>query len=234
MIEGSKVSLTVRSGIKPLAKAEMVVGTTRYALEAQDGAKLVWKLPLEGTPLARVVAPIPFEIEVVDDDGLSPEQPLRGHIRIETDRPPRIAAVVVTEKVLPAARPVIVWGATDDYGLALIRLLKQVTRKNGEIEPSTDVVREVPENEQPQVRLGGRYTLDLGPLLLSKGDQVRVTLEAVDFRGDHPGTPAQSEPLVFQVTDESGILAGLIEADEKSAKMLDEIIEKQLGIGESR
>ena len=45
---------------------------------------------------------------------------------------------------------------------------------------------------------------------------------------------AQSEPIVFQVTDESGILAGLIEADEKSARQLDQIIQRQLGIGEAR
>jgi hypothetical protein len=62
---------------------------------------------------------------------------------------------------------------------------------------------------------------------------VRVTLEVVDYRGDQPGTAVQSEPVVFQVTDESGILAGLVEADEKSARQLDEIIQRQLGAGES-
>ena len=66
-----------------------------------------------------------------------------------------------------------------------------------------------------QLTLRGRFVLDLAPLALAKGDQVRVTLEAVDYRGDGPGASAQSEPIVFQVTDESGILAGLVEADER-------------------
>jgi len=234
VIEGSQVSLTVRCGNKALSKADFLTGTSRYALEPDDAEKHIWKLPLQGTPLARVTAPVPFEVEVVDEDGLSPEQPLRGHIRIEADRPPRVAAAVVTEKVLPAAKPGIVWGAADDYGLAEVRLLKQITKNSGETEQSVDVVRKVQEKEQPQTALRGRYVLDLAPLTLSKGDQVRVTLEVVDYRGQHPGMTAQSEPVVFMVTDESGILAGLIEADEKSAKQLDQIIQRQLGIGESR
>jgi hypothetical protein len=169
---------------------------------------------------------------VADLDGISPEAPLRGHIRIEADRPPRIAAAVVTEKVLPAARPGITWGAADDYGLAEIRIHKQVIRSSGQIEQTVDVVRKIPDQSQPQKALRGRLELDLAPFGLAKGDQVRVTLEAVDYRGDHPGTPVQSEPVVFHVTDESGILAGLVEADEKSARQLDEIIQRQLGAGE--
>ncbi len=234
VIEGSQVALTVRCGNKALANVEFVTGASRYALEPADAEKRTWRLAVAGTPLARVTAPVPFEVEVVDEDGLSPEQPLRGHIRIEADRPPRIAAAVVTEKVLPAARPRIAWGAADDYGLAEVRLHKQITKSTGEMEESADIVQQVPANKQPQTALRGRYVLDLAPLALSKGDQVRVTLEAVDYRDEHPGMTSQSEPLVFQVTDESGIFAGLIEADEKSARQLDQIIERQLGIGESR
>jgi hypothetical protein len=234
VIEGSQVVLTVRCGNKSLARVEMVSGEARYPLEPVDAEKHVWKLAPVKTPLERVTAPIPFEIEVVDEDGMSPEQPLRGHIRIEADRPPRVAAAAVTEKVLPAAQPGIAWGAADDYGLAEIRVLVQTTRQNGEIEQAFKIVRKITAQEQPQTALRGRYVLDLAPFSLSKGDQARVTLEAVDFRGDRPGTTAQSEPIVFQVTDESGILAGLIESDEKSARQLDQIIQRQLGIGEAR
>jgi hypothetical protein len=234
VIEGSQVSLTVRCGNKSLAKVELVTDDARFSLEPQDAERQIWKLPTAGTPLARVTGPIPFEVEAVDEDGLSPDQPLRGHIRIEADRPPRIAAAVVTEKVLPAAQPGIAWGAADDYGLAEIRLHRQITRQTGEIDQAIDVVQNVVAKDQPQTSLRGRYVLNLAPLSLSKGDQVRVTLEAVDYRGDQSGMTAQSEPVVFQVTDESGILAGLIEADEKSARQLDEIIQRQLGIGEPR
>jgi hypothetical protein len=234
VIEGSQVVLTVRCSNKSLDRVEMVSGEARYPLVAVDAEKHAWKLTPAGTPLERVTAPIPFEVEVVDEDGMSPEQALRGHIRIEADRPPRVAAAAVTEKVLPAAQPGIAWGAADDYGLAEIRVLVQVTRQNGEIEQNVKIVEKIAAQRQPQAALRGRYVLDLAPFSLSKGDQARVTLEAVDFRGDRPGMTAQSEPIVFQVTDESGILAGLIESDEKSARQLDQIIQRQLGIGESR
>jgi hypothetical protein len=233
VVEGSHVWLTVRCGNKRLLKAELVTEGARFPLEPQDAERHVWKIPETGTPLARVIAPVPFEVDVVDIDGISPEAPLRGHIRIEADRPPRIAAAVVTEKVLPAARPGITWGAADDYGLAEIRIHKQMIHSSGKIEQTVDVVRRIPDQSQPQKALRGRLELDLAPFGLAKGDQVRVTLEAVDYRGDHPGTPVQSEPVVFQVTDESGILAGLVEADEKSARQLDEIIQRQLGAGEN-
>lgn len=232
VIEGSHVSLTLRCSNKPLAKVELVTEGVRYPLKPQDAEQHIWKLPETGTPLARVIAPVPFEVEVEDLDGIPPEAPLRGHIRIEADRPPRIAAAVVTEKVLPAARPGITWGAADDYGLAEIRLHKQVIRGSGLIGQSVDILQRIPDQSQPQKALRGRLELDLGPFGLAKGDQVRVTLEALDYRGDHPGTPVQSEAVVFQVTDETGILAGLVEADEKSARQLDEIIQRQLGVGE--
>ena len=231
--EDSRVSLAVRCANKPLAKAELVIGQARFALVPQDADKKVWQAPA-GTPFDRVTAATAFEVEVVDDDGLSPDQPLRGQIHIEADRPPRVAGAVVTERVLPAARPSIVWGAADDNGLAEIRLIKQVARASGEIDESSDLVRQVSAREQPLATLRGRYVVDLKPLGLAKGDEVRVTLEAIDYRGDRPGSLARSEPIVFTVTDESGILAGLVEADEKSARQLDQIIQRQLGIGEAR
>jgi hypothetical protein len=233
VLEGSQVSLAVKCANKSLAKAELVVGSQRFALSPQDEGKRVWKLSGE-SPLSRVTGAISFEVDVVDVDGLSPDQPLHGYIHIEVDRPPRVAGAVVTERVLPAARPVITWGAADDNGVSEIRLLKQVTRSGGQVDESQEIVRKIPAAEQPQSTLRGRYVLDLKPLGLAKGDEVRVTLEAVDFRGDQQGTSARSESIVFTVTDESGILAGLIEADEKSARQLDQIIQRQLGIGDGR
>ncbi|HEY3963302.1 MAG TPA: hypothetical protein VGM05_02015 [Planctomycetaceae bacterium] len=233
VMEGSQVSLAVRCANKSLAKAELVIGDGRFALVPQDAGKKTWTAP-PGTPLDRVNAATAFEVEVVDEDDLTPDQPLRGQIHIEADRPPRVAGAVVTERVLPAARPSIVWGAADDNGLAEIRLVKQVTRATGEVEESSDLVRRISAQEQPLSTLRGKHVLDLKPLTLAKGDEVRVTLEAIDYRGHRPGALARSEPIVFTVTDETGILAGLVEADEKSARQLDQIIQRQLGIGEAR
>jgi hypothetical protein len=69
---------------------------------------------------------------------------------------------------------------------------------------------------------------------LTKGDEVHVTLEAIDFRGANAGQSARSEPIILRVTDESGVLAGLSEADERSARQLDAIIQRQLGIGDGK
>ena len=80
----------------------------------------------------------------------------------------------------------------------------------------------------------GTYKLDLASLKLAKGDQVRLTLEVTDYRGATPGQSAVSEPLVLHVTDESGVLAAISESDERSARQLDAIIKRQLGIGESK
>jgi hypothetical protein len=39
---------------------------------------------------------------------------------------------------------------------------------------------------------------------------------------------------MLDITDESGILAALSETDERSAKQLETIIERQLGVGGTR
>ena len=78
------------------------------------------------------------------------------------------------------------------------------------------------------------YRMDLSPLELRKGDQVKITVRAVDFRGRREGKSALSEPFVFQVTDEEGVLAAMTETDRQSAERLDIMIQRQLGIGESQ
>ena len=66
---------------------------------------------------------------------------------------------------------------------------------------------------KPSLPLTGTYRLPLEQYKLAKGDQVRLTVEAVDYRGDDPGKPTKSEPIVLQITDESGIMAALSETD---------------------
>ena len=233
VMEGSSVQLTLRSANKPLTKAELVVDEVRFPLVAKDEQKQLWSTA-SGTPFDQVNGSLAFEVLVVDVDGLAPELPIRGQIHIHSDRPPRVAGAIVTEKVLPGARPSITWGAADDNGLAEIRLVKQVTRASGEVVEAEELVQKVSPDKQPLPTLRGKHVVDLKPLGLAKGDEVRVTLLAIDYRGDRPGISASSETIIFTVTDESGILAGLVEADEKSARQLDQIIQRQLGIGENR
>jgi hypothetical protein len=79
----------------------------------------------------------------------------------------------------------------------------------------------------------GGFRFNLAQLGLEKGDRLRITLEATDYRGKLPGRTAQSEPLVLDVSDESGVLAAISEADEMSEARITELIRRQLGIGES-
>ena len=62
---------------------------------------------------------------------------------------------------------------------------------------------------------------------------MRLTLEIQDYRGDQPGETFLSDPLYLEISDESGVFAAILEADEKSEQRLTEIIKRQLGIGES-
>jgi hypothetical protein len=82
--------------------------------------------------------------------------------------------------------------------------------------------------------LQGLYRLDLEPFKLVKGDELRLTFRVYDYRGDSEPKESFSEPLILQITDRQGIVAGLLETDEESAKQLDAIIRRELGIGRSR
>lgn len=81
-----------------------------------------------------------------------------------------------------------------------------------------------------------RYRLDLSKYDLEKGDQVRLTVEADDYRG--PGADVGvglSEPLVLEVSDAAGVLAAAIDpATEQSVKTLGNITNLQSGVGDSQ
>lgn len=81
-----------------------------------------------------------------------------------------------------------------------------------------------------QIERGGQTQ----PANLVKGDRLKLTLEAVDYRGDLPGESYQSDPLILEISDEAGVLAAISEADEKSEQRLTDIIKQQLGIGETK
>ena len=77
-----------------------------------------------------------------------------------------------------------------------------------------------------------RYAVDMSALELSKGDQVKLTIEAIDYRGETPGKATMSDAVVLDISDEAGVLAAITEADENSEERLTEVIKEQLGIGD--
>ena len=218
--------------------------------------------PYAENPLARVAKELSYEIQVLDADGLSLESPLRGTIRIKPDRAPTGGAEVVHKVVLPEAQPVIEYRAADDFGVARVRLAVAIERQQRDIVPtmppgeSASHTGPMVESTGSQMesatldlyavdaagkklapKLTGKYALALGKLplaqKLAKGDRVKLTLEVTDFRGDAAGASYFSDPLVLEISDESGVLAAISEADERSEQRLTDIIKRQLGIGES-
>jgi hypothetical protein len=218
--------------------------------------------PQGQTPLKNIREEFRYEIQVIDTDGLSLEAPIRGAIRIKADRPPAASADVVHKVVLPTAEPVVHYRATDDYGLSSIKLVAEVERHSDqEIAASSPeesaqssgggpaAAAALERQELPihvakepigvdRLPLDATFTLSLSPLGLTKGDRLKITLEVVDYRGENEaGEPTgeryQSDPLVLEISDESGVLAAIVEADEASEKRLTDIIKRQLGIGES-
>ena len=235
VVEGSRVDLKVLCKNKPLSKAVLEIGEQSFPLKQLDQAGRDWSLTVEKTPFEKIIEPLSYKIIVEDEDGLEPQRPVAGFIRIKADRPPQIYADVVTRFVLPAAKPQISYRAMDDFGIEGMSLKLEVHREaDGEMEEHTVEIR---ADGDPVLRealpLRESYPLDLSQFNLVKGDQVRVMLEATDFRGGRTGRTAVSDTLQLTVTDESGILSALSESDERSARQLDAIIRRQLGIGET-
>jgi hypothetical protein len=172
-----------------------------------------------------------YEIQVTDQDALSLETPITGQIRLKIDRIPRIVASAVTRQVLPTAQPKLDYAAGDDFGVAKIVAIIQVSREDGRVSRHEVVAKTVPQSEQPTTILRGQITISLSPYELVKGDEVKVVLEVTDWRGDLVGQTGSGEPNSFNVTDLNGILVQTGEEDKKSAKQLDEILRRELGIG---
>ncbi|MBC8117520.1 MAG: hypothetical protein H7062_24240, partial [Candidatus Saccharimonas sp.] len=246
VIEGSVAKLKLVCSNKPLKSATLTVGGVSRELRVErqepDKAKSVsssgsqpssldsWTLP-PGTPFDSIREPLKYEVQVIDEDGLSLETPISGQIRLKPDRLPRVVATAVTRFVLPTALPKLDYAAGDDFGVARIVAIINISREDGRTSQHEVVSKTVPAADQPQTILRGQVAVPLSPYELMKGDEVKVTLEVTDWRGDLVGQKGLGEPITFSVTDLNGILAQTGDEDKKTAKQLDEILRRELGIG---
>ena len=190
-----------------------------------------------GSPLAAIAKPIVLEIRVVDEDGLTPVTPVTLVIRVKPDARPRVAAEMLTTTVLPTGSPRLSWRVADDHGIRAVAVVLEPVAAAGETEATSIALAPMPPAgwiAGDRLPLEGSVRVPLAALGLKKGDQVRVTLTATDYRGSGKGQTSSSEPIMLDITDESGILAALSETDERSAKQLETIIERQLGVGGTR
>ncbi len=256
VVEGSRVALCVhsdkalREAVATIEGSPRAMQRSRVALSTPEGSDSrltgaspppgktapeppdTWRLEPAGSPLAEVAEPIRYTIQVVDEDGLSLDRPIEGVIRVKLDRPPEVALSALMTLVLPAARPTIAFTASDDHILAEIVAIAEVIRADGTPGETMECTLHALSNEgTPKKNVQDRRRLALAPLKAAKGDQVKVTLRATDYRGERPGKSAASEPLVFQVTDEQGIYAAMADADRESARRLQTMIEDQIDVG---
>ena len=234
VLEGSAAKLSLVCSNKSLKLARITVngGAPIELVKSgkSSGSSSEWTLP-KGTPFDSVRELLKYEIQVVDEDGLSMEPSIAGQIRLRADRLPRIVASAVTRQVLPTATPKLDYAGGDDFGVAKIIAIVQISRENGTSSRYEVLSKVIEEKEQPQVIVRGQLPIPLSKYELQKGDEVKVTLEIVDWRGSIPGQKGLGESVTFNVTDLNGILAQTGDEDKKTAKQLDEILRREFGIG---
>jgi hypothetical protein len=176
---------------------------------------------------------------VNDDYGIS-----RVQLYAEVIHAPPGAASSVGSVVGDAAAPADVTPATTDHpaGSGHSDNGHNESGQSGAASAAEITVAPIPildlKPDQPILRgklpYNGVYHLALNRFKLVKGDQLRVTLEAIDYRGDLPGKPTRSEPLLLNITDESGIMTALSETDLRAAHQMDLLIQRQTQTGASK
>lgn len=236
VLEGSSAKLKLTCANKPLKSVCLTAGDTTFDLIARTDERtrqVYWSLPPD-TPFDRIREGLKYEIQVIDRDELSLETPMTGQIRLKADRPPRIVASAVTRQVLPTAQPKLDYAAGDDFGIAKIVAVISISREDGRSSRHEAVVKVIPEQEQPTTILRGQIGIPLSSYELAKGDEVKIVLEVTDWRGGETGQQGTGEPNSFNVTDLNGIFVQTGEEDKKSAKQLDEILRRELGIGNDK
>jgi hypothetical protein len=228
----------------------------RIVLAKTDSQGLAWKLPQGDSPFNPVTAEVRYEIQVTDIDGLHLEAPLAGVIRIQPDRPPSGAAMTVSRVVLPRAAPELHNRVLDDYGISQVQVKIAIERAaitattvTSPFETSQSSVPGVKQETETVTRVlhpatdplllpdrlpfKAEQALELSSLNLVKGDRLKLTMEITDFRGNSAGQTYLADPLVLEVSDESGVLAAISEADPKLGEGFTDVINKQTGSGDS-
>jgi len=236
VLEGSDVSVRILCANKALRSARLMVGGKTYPLRPEEAADIApapaaapgraWRVDASGTPLAAIASQLDFELQIEDEDRFVLPEPLRGTITLRPDQPPTIAAEVVSKYVLPTGKPTISYQAGDDLGVQSLVIIREVLRTDGAT--SEDRVEMPLPSTGPRTALAGKFPLPLEPLELHKGDRVTLRVEARDRSGDERRAKATSDPLTLEVTDEQGLYEAMAETDQRSARKMDEIIQKQL------
>jgi hypothetical protein len=164
--------------------------------------------------------------------------------------------------VLPQAKPILEYYANDDYGIAQVRLDLEIERGPKDApETKEEIVsrslltgtapllaESLPIDRRGRDKQTGQsrgYALDLAslrtgatgqeqPVKFAKGDRLRLVLEVVDYRGSAPGVSYRSDPLVLEITDQSGFLADQTEHMQRLESGLEQTEIVELGIASGK
>ena len=211
-------------------------GPFRYEIQVTDKDGLQLETPLRGAVRLRADRPPRISGALVHRAVLPTATP---EVEIRVDDDYGIAAMNVHVTVRKGEADDIVGdigAVTRDAGEEKTYSINQFYSPRGNLSPTAAAGRKPRIINFPlqgeDLPGGGAYRLDLSQLSLERGDQVRIVLEAIDYRGEL-GVAAESEPILLDITDESGILAAVSEGDRRSQEQIDDLIRRQLGIGEA-
>ncbi|MGD0898972.1 MAG: hypothetical protein ABR915_14125, partial [Thermoguttaceae bacterium] len=203
VMEGSEVRIRVRTD-KPVHEVVLSLDDRpfQFVRDASSGARAeLWVAGDEETPLACVVQPIRYAVQVTDLEEQKLDRPIEGVVRIQPDLPPRVTAKTRTPFIVPAAAPKIYLGAVDDHALGRIWMSCEITRgkegAGGDAGRPVEIpVYDLAAGELPPRDITAEPALEFARLGVVKGDTVKVTVWARGFRGKLEGKSAAAEPLV--------------------------------------
>ncbi|MEX2173583.1 MAG: hypothetical protein WD872_04420 [Pirellulaceae bacterium] len=213
----------------------------RYELQVQDADGLSLESPIRGTIRIRPDRLPTAAIEVVHRVVLPTAEPVVEYRATDDYGLSQIALIAEIERFderydegfdeAQAANPAAAGAAGFSDGLVAPAEEIPAERHRFELLTPGPILAD-------RLPLAGQHAVSLSTLKLAKGDRLKLTLEVADYRGEtQDGRPAgksqQSESLVLEISDESGVLAAISEADERSEERLTDIIKRQLGIGET-
>ncbi|MEC7565637.1 MAG: hypothetical protein VX738_08130 [Planctomycetota bacterium] len=227
VLQGSDVHPHVESD-KPLKSASLTIGEENYDLVNADGK---WVMPVEMHPLMNIQSTTRYQIDVVDQDNISPDRKITGIIQVRPDQKPRIAAATVINLILSNAAPRIKFRAVDDFGLDNVAASIDIIR-SGVNEAEEDKMVTIHRFTPPVKTVADTVAIELEDFGLEVGDTVQVTLTTTDFRGSLDGVTAEAEMIELLVTSRAEFLAAMREIDSQTDEKLDRIIKAQLGIGD--
>ena len=227
VLQGSDVIPYVESD-KPLKSATLTIGEESYSLIQADGK---WKMPTQNHPLMNIQSTTRYQVDVVDEDNISPARRITGILQVRPDRKPRIVAATVINLVLSNAAPRIKFRAVDDFGLGQVAAAITIIRSGvNEVDASKIIV--LHRFSPPLKTVADTIAIELAGFELKIGDAVQVTLNTTDYRGSLDGVVAEAEVIEFLVTSRADFLAAMREVDAQTDEKLDRIIKAQLGIGD--